>query len=135
VVFQAAFFDGRFLGYAAFIIRSEDGRYEVCDTKLARSTKITALLQLAAYSDQLQARGIATGENVHLILGDDRVSTHRLAEILPVYQQCCAWRRASDIRWVQTRLPEPSRSARHGLAISCRINAASLVGFTPVAPG
>ena len=66
VVYQAAFFDGRFLGYADFIIRNDAGAYEVYDTKLARKAKITALLQLAAYSDQLQRIGVPTGERVHL---------------------------------------------------------------------
>jgi len=85
VVFQAAFFDGRFLGYADFIQRTDDGRYEVYDTKLARSAKITALLQLAAYSQQLELLGIPIGEHVHLLLGDDTTSTHRLRDIMPVY--------------------------------------------------
>lgn len=47
VVYQAAMFDGRFVGFADFLIR--DGhRYRVADTKLARSPTVTALLQLAA---------------------------------------------------------------------------------------
>jgi predicted RecB family nuclease len=92
VVFQAAFFDGRFLGYADFIIRigdDADGRpeYEVYDTKLARRAKITALLQLAAYSEQLQLLGVSTGERVHLILGTGETSSHRLDDILPVYRK------------------------------------------------
>ena len=38
-------FDGRFVGFADFLVR--DGqRYRVVDTKLARSAKVTALLQL-----------------------------------------------------------------------------------------
>jgi len=110
VVFQAAFFDGRFLGYADFIIRSERDagaavdtpRYEVYDTKLARSAKITALLQLAAYSDQLQRMDIPTGENVHLLLGDGRTSSHRLRDILPVYRA----RRARLERLVDERLAD-----------------------------
>jgi predicted RecB family nuclease len=115
VVFQAAFFDGRFLGYADFIIRTEAGdqsekgdqighaaTYEVYDTKLARSAKITALLQLAAYSDQLQLMGIPTGENVHLLLGDGRTSSHRLQDILPVYRA----RRARLERLVDERLAD-----------------------------
>ncbi|MBG6108219.1 bifunctional RecB family nuclease/DEAD/DEAH box helicase [Frigoribacterium sp. CG_9.8] len=86
-VYQAAFFDGRFLGYADFIIRNPDGLYEVYDTKLARHAKITALLQLAAYAEQLQKLGIPTAARVCLILGDDSVSEHRLADILPVYRR------------------------------------------------
>ena len=101
VVYQAAFFDGRLLGYADFIVRQDvgvneprpfptkaDGQaaYEVYDTKLARKPKVTALLQLAAYSDQLERLGIPTGENVHLVLGTQHVSSHLLADILPVYR-------------------------------------------------
>ncbi|TFD54704.1 TM0106 family RecB-like putative nuclease [Cryobacterium frigoriphilum] len=106
VVFQAAFFDGRFLGYADFIIRSskpgENPIYEVYDTKLARRAKITALLQLAAYSEQLQKIGVSTGENVHLVLGDGRTSTHRLRDIFPVYRT----RRARLERLIDERLAE-----------------------------
>ena len=87
VLFQATFFDGRLLGYADFIMRSPDGSYEVYDTKLARKAKITALLQLAAYSDQLHLLGIPTGPEVHLLLGDGRTSTHALRDILPVYRK------------------------------------------------
>ena len=87
VIFQAAFFDGRFLGYADFLLVGPDGRYEVYDTKLARRAKITALLQLAAYSEQLGALGYATGPLVHLILGDESTSSHRLIDILPVYRK------------------------------------------------
>jgi predicted RecB family nuclease len=87
VLFQATFFDGRLLGFADFIMLNDDGVYEVYDTKLARSAKITALLQLAAYSDQVLALGIEVGENVHLILGDGRTSTHALRDILPVYRK------------------------------------------------
>jgi predicted RecB family nuclease len=121
VVFQAAFFDGRFLGYADFIIRAggdaggdaggagegnsqAGGAYEVYDTKLARKAKITALLQLAAYGDQLQRMGIPTGDNVHLLLGDGRTSTHRLRDILPVYRK----RRARLERLIDERVADPA---------------------------
>jgi predicted RecB family nuclease len=91
VVFQGTFFDGRFLGFADFLMRSgrsADGswRYEVYDTKLARRAKITALLQLAAYADQLELLGVPTGPEVHLLLGDGSTSTHQLRDILPVYR-------------------------------------------------
>jgi len=84
-IYQAAFFDGRFLGYADFILRGDDGRYEVYDTKLARRAKVTALLQLAAYAGQLERLGIPVSERVTLVLGDDSESHHRLADIVPVY--------------------------------------------------
>jgi predicted RecB family nuclease len=47
VIYQAAMFDGRFVGFADFLVR-QDGQYQVSDTKLARSAKVTALLQIAA---------------------------------------------------------------------------------------
>lgn len=90
VVFQAGFFDGRFGGWADFLIRdrSADGVvYAVYDTKLARHAKVTALLQLAAYADQLLAEGIATSPQVHLILGDGTRTDHRLSDLLPVYRE------------------------------------------------
>jgi predicted RecB family nuclease len=99
-LFQATFFDGRFLGFADFLLLNEAGEYEVYDTKLARSEKITALLQLAAYGDQLAALGIPLGPDVYLLLGDGRTSTHRLRDILPVYRK----RRARLERLVDERV-------------------------------
>ena len=87
VLFQATFFDGRLIGYADFIMLNDAGEYEVYDTKLARSAKITALLQLAAYSDQLVRLGIPIGPEVHLLLGDGSTSTHAVRDILPVFRR------------------------------------------------
>ena len=50
VIYQAAMFDGRFVGFADFLVRDGE-QYQVSDTKLARSAKVTALLQIAAYAD------------------------------------------------------------------------------------
>ncbi|MFS0730062.1 TM0106 family RecB-like putative nuclease [Curtobacterium sp. 1P10AnD] len=75
-----------FIGFADFIIRNAAGEYEVYDTKLARHAKISALLQLAAYAEQMQAHGIPTGQQVHLVLGDRSTTTHDLADIAPVYR-------------------------------------------------
>jgi predicted RecB family nuclease len=100
VLFQATFFDGRFLGFADFLLLNDAGEYEVYDTKLARSEKITALLQVAAYGDQLESLGIPLGPEVHLLLGDGRVSTHRLRDILPVYRK----RRARLERLIDERV-------------------------------
>ncbi|MFU8946513.1 TM0106 family RecB-like putative nuclease [Mycetocola zhadangensis] len=87
VVFQATFFDGVFVGFADFIVRRPDGRYLVQDTKLARSAKVTALLQLAAYVEQLEARGVAAADTVELLLGNGTTSEHRVSDILPVYRK------------------------------------------------
>jgi uncharacterized protein len=99
VVFQGAFFDGQFQGFADFLIMNSDGEYEVNDTKLARKAKITALIQLAAYADQLRQNGIPVANKVHLLLGDGKTSSHDLRDILPVFLK----RRAHLINLIEER--------------------------------
>lgn len=85
VVFQGTFFDGSFVGFADFLVRN-GGAIDVYDTKLARKARVTALLQLAAYAEQLSKLGIEPGEEVHLLLGTGETSTHLLSDILPAYR-------------------------------------------------
>ncbi len=90
VVAQGAFFDGRLLGFADFCVRvPADGTpaYQVLDAKLARSAKVSALLQLAAYADQLEAAGIPVAPEAGLVLGDGRRSDHCVGDIVPVYRE------------------------------------------------
>jgi uncharacterized protein len=87
VVFQATFFDGAFVGFADFVVRMPDGRYRVQDSKLARSARVTALLQLAAYAEQLRRMGVDVDDTVELLLGDGSVSEHSLSGIEPVYRK------------------------------------------------
>lgn len=87
VVYQAAFLRGRFTGFADFIVRQANGDYAVYDTKLARHAKVSALLQLAAYGDELAATGVPTAPQVHLILGDTNTDTHDLVDLIPVYRE------------------------------------------------
>lgn len=63
VIFQAAFFDGRWIGYADFLLRVDSPErpsvwgpyhYEVADTKLARHVKAGAVLQICSYVEQLE---------------------------------------------------------------------------------
>lgn len=100
VVFQATFFDPAqraadaalgdpaiaYLGYADFLRRTDSGAYEVQDTKLARRAKVSALLQLAAYAEQLNRLGVPVAEEVSLLLGDGARSVHRLDDIAPVFR-------------------------------------------------
>lgn len=85
VVFQGTFFDGVFQGFADFLILQDDGSYAVYDTKLARKAKITALVQIASYADQLMKMGIPVARHAHLILGDNSLSSHNLEDIMPLY--------------------------------------------------
>ena len=86
VVFQATFYDGSFVGFADFLVRQPDGSWAVWDTKLARHARVSALLQLGAYADQLLAEGIAVHPQATLVLGDGSHSVHRITEILPVFR-------------------------------------------------
>lgn len=88
IVYQAAFFHDGFHGLADFVVRATDDdgyvRYEPADTKLARHARVEALLQLAAYADQLVAMGFPAPRAVHLWLGDGSTSSHRYADLQPI---------------------------------------------------
>ncbi|MGH3689895.1 MAG: TM0106 family RecB-like putative nuclease [Microbacterium sp.] len=86
VVFQAAFATEEFVGFADFLRKDEDGRWRVQDSKLARKARVTALMQLAAYVDQLDRLGIPRSDEVDLILGDSTLSTHAVDDLLPLFQ-------------------------------------------------
>lgn len=88
VIYQATMFDGRFVGFADFLVHEpadDGGRYRLRDTKLARSAKVEALLQLAAYAEALIAAGVPVAPEVELVLGDGHTVRYRVDELLPVY--------------------------------------------------
>ncbi|ART68747.1 nuclease [Mycobacterium dioxanotrophicus] len=84
VIYQAAMFDGRFAGFADFLMFDGE-RYRLRDTKLARSVKVEALLQLAAYNQTLSAAGVPVADEVELVLGDGAVASYPVDELLGVY--------------------------------------------------
>lgn len=87
-IYQATLFDGRWLGHADFLVRVErpspafgPWSYEIVDTKLARSVKGGALIQVCLYADRLAAiQGVAPTW-VHVVTGDGHLHPIRLAEI------------------------------------------------------
>jgi predicted RecB family nuclease len=85
VIYQAALFDGRFVGFADFLVFDGD-QYRLRDTKLARSVKVEALLQLAAYAETLANAGVPVAPEVELVLGDGATASYRVDELLPVYR-------------------------------------------------
>ncbi|MBG6085278.1 TM0106 family RecB-like putative nuclease [Zhihengliuella flava] len=87
VVFQGTFWDGQFVGYADFLIKNDDGRYAVWDTKLARHAKTTALLQIAAYGDQLRAEGFVPADEAVLVLGHGEHSRHAIEPLIAVFRE------------------------------------------------
>ena len=82
-IYQAAFFNGSFMGFADFLVLLKDengvpikdaqGRfiYDPIDAKSARSAKRAAVLQVATYAAMMQELGLATPHKVHLWLGGD----------------------------------------------------------------
>lgn len=76
-----------FLGFADFLELRDDGSYEVQDTKLARRAKVTALMQLAAYAEQLERLGVPVASEATLILGSGERTSHSIADIAPVFRR------------------------------------------------
>ncbi|WP_109211412.1 MULTISPECIES: bifunctional RecB family nuclease/DEAD/DEAH box helicase [Microbacterium] len=70
---------------ASFGATGADRPWIVQDTKLARHARVTALMQLAAYVDQLDRLGVPRSHRVQLLLGDGSVSEHEVDDLLPVF--------------------------------------------------
>jgi predicted RecB family nuclease len=74
-VYQATFLDGPWGGRSDFLVRVNtpsalgSWSYEVVETKLARSTKATALIQLCFYSDLLSRIQGVVPLQMHVVLG------------------------------------------------------------------
>ena len=83
VIYQAALFDGTWLGYPDFLRRVErpsslgPWSYEVVDTKLTREAKGGALLQVLLYAELLAAVQGVSPEYVHLALGGPEAANPR----------------------------------------------------------
>ena len=115
VVYQAVLFDGTFVGFADFLVRDDaltEGapggpRYLPVDTKLARHAKPGALLQLAAYADQLARLGLPTHPHVQVWLGTGEREDFPVDDLLPVVHR---FRRQLVSRVFEpvTALPDPT---------------------------
>src|SRR5207247_3716881 len=85
VIYQATFSRGGWRGRADFLIRvdepSELGAwsYEPYDTKLARSAKAAAVLQLAWYATEIAAIQGRLPERLHVVFGTNAVESFRRA--------------------------------------------------------
>jgi len=93
VIYQATFATDDFVGFADFLVRdtgagdgAQGGAWVVQDTKLARRARVTALMQLAAYVDQLDRLGIPHADRVELLLGDGTTSVHAVDDLMPVFR-------------------------------------------------
>lgn len=88
VIYQATLYDGRWVGYADFLLR-RDGRasslgdhaYDIADTKLARRLKVPALLQMAAYAQRLEQLQGVTPRHLVVVTGDSLEHPWRLVDV------------------------------------------------------
>src|SRR2546426_4198135 len=87
VVYQACFVDGAWRGFADFVERQPDGSYEVVDTKLARHSKPTYVLQLCFYSEQVGRIQGTAPEHMHVVLGTRERETLRVADFQSYYHR------------------------------------------------
>ncbi len=93
-IYQATLFDGRWLGFADFLVRVERPSpvlgawsYEVADTKLAKAVKGGAVLQVCVYSERLATLQGVAPEHVHVVTGDGETHSLRLDEYSAYYRQ------------------------------------------------
>jgi len=87
VIYQACFVDGDWRGFADFVERRPDGRYEVVDTKLARHSKPAYVLQLCFYSEQVARIQGSLPERMHVVLGTRARDSLHVADFLAYYHR------------------------------------------------
>jgi predicted RecB family nuclease len=87
IIYQATFCRSGWRGRADFLVRVDEPSdlggwsYEPHDTKLARSAKPAALLQLAWHANEVAAIQGRQPESVHVVLGTREVETYRPADV------------------------------------------------------
>jgi uncharacterized protein len=87
VVYQAYLTDGTWRGFADFLVRTPDGRYEPVDTKLARSAKPLHVIQLCFYAEQLERIQGRLPERIHVELGSGERETVRTADFIAFFRR------------------------------------------------
>src|SRR3954453_14530933 len=87
VIYQATFARDGWRGRADFVVRVDEPSglgawsYEPHDTKLARSAKPAAVLQLAWYAGEIAAIQERLPERLHVVLGTSDMETYRPADV------------------------------------------------------
>jgi len=120
VIYQGALEDGTFSGRTDFLLRGAghsrfgDWRYDVIDTKLARSPRPDFLVQLCAYAEMLASAQGCTLEHVTVVLGTNEERHFRLADFRWFYRLL----RAEFLRFMRSfnpdAAPDPEPRAEHG---------------------
>jgi len=93
VVYQGTLADGTWGGRSDFLIKVEkpsvwgSWSYEVVETKLARSARASALLQLCFYSEVLSKIQGVVPERMHVVLGDSKIESFAVAHYLAYFRK------------------------------------------------
>src|SRR6188508_519861 len=124
VIYQATFFDGRWLGYADFLLKRDAPdrssiwgpyHYEVADTKLARHVKAGAVLQVCSYVEQLERLQGVRPERMWIVLGGSARQTAdlRVDDFMAYYRSAKLRSSTTEVGSCRSarRPPTPSRSS------------------------
>ena len=115
VIFQGVLAADSFRGYADFLVRStEDGLYEVWDTKLARKAKPHFLIQLCCYAEMLEAVAGIRPTTLRVVLGTGEVRAFKTDEF---WHHFLAVKKAfldAQDSFDPEDPPDPAPSADHG---------------------
>ncbi len=117
VIYQAALKKGPFAGFADFLELDSHGRYQVWDTKLARSPKAYFAIQLCCYSEMLaEDDGGTMATEFGVILGGKNRVVFRVEDFIHYYRRVKS--RFLDLQesfdGQLQRRPEPVARADHG---------------------
>ena len=87
VVYQACLTDGTWRGFADFVERLPDGSHEVVDTKLARRTRPSHVLQLCFYTEQLARVQGRVPDWMHVVTGLSERESFRPDDYFAYYRR------------------------------------------------
>ena len=117
IVYQAALGDGQFAGFTDFLILDAAGRYQIWDTKLARSPKPYYIIQLCCYSELFAATtGEPMPEKFGVILGTKEQVEFRVEDFIHYYRRVKTSFLAMQESFTANLAdrPEPLLGAEHG---------------------
>lgn len=75
-----------FSGKADFIIKNDEGQYEVSDTKLTQSTKVGSILQVSLYSEMLTQYTGQQPEKLYIHKFGGEVEEYRIDQTMAYYE-------------------------------------------------
>src|SRR5215211_5729045 len=87
VVYQGVFVNDGWRGVADFLERQPDGSYEAADTKLARTSKPSHILQLCFYTEQLARVTRREPTFMHVLLGSGLRDSYRPGDFMAYYRR------------------------------------------------